>query len=111
MLDDILPRLVDIKYLILEGVSSGCHNLKLDDILSYLTTVLHPFGMYQYIGLPFGSVLAGDMFQRKIDELFSSIPKVLGIADDILIVDFDEQGKDNNELLEKVLIQVVKPKP
>ena len=32
----------------------------------------------------------GNMFQRKIDELFQGLPNVFGIADDILIVGFDE---------------------
>ena len=32
----------------------------------------------------------GDTFQRKIDELCSSIGNVFGIADDILIVCFDD---------------------
>ena len=44
-----------------------------------------------------------DMFQKKIDELFSVMPNVFGIADAIVIVDFDEWGKDHYEMLEKVL--------
>ena len=36
----------------------------------------------------------GDMFQMKLDVLFSGNLNVYGIADDILIVGFDEQGKD-----------------
>ena len=38
------------------------------------------FGSYQYIRLPFVAAQAGNMFQRKIDELFNDIPNVLGIA-------------------------------
>ena len=29
------------------------------------------------------------MFQRKIDELFQELPNTFGIADDILIAEFD----------------------
>ena len=43
------------------------------------------------------------MFQKKIDELFSFMLNVFGIADDILIADFDEQGREHNEVLEKVI--------
>ena len=43
--------------------------------------------MYQYIRLPFRAAPVGDMFQ-KIDELFSSMSNVFGIADVILIVGF-----------------------
>ena len=45
----------------------------------------------------------GDMFQKKINKLFSSMPNVFSIADDILIAGFDEQGKDHNETLNEVL--------
>ena len=34
------------------------------------------------------------MFQRKINKLFQGLPNVLGIADDILIAEFDNTGKD-----------------
>ena len=43
------------------------------------------------------------MFQRKIDRLFSDIPNVLGIADDILIASFEADGKQHDASLEKVL--------
>ena len=42
------------------------------------------------------------MFQKKINELFSSMSSVFGIADDILIAGFDEWSKDCEETLEKV---------
>ena len=38
---------------------------------------------------------------QKIDELFSGMPNVFGIADDILIAGFDKQ--DHDETLGKVL--------
>ena len=40
------------------------------------------------------------MFQKKIDEIFSSIPNVFSITD-ILIAGLDEQGKCNDETLER----------
>ena len=43
------------------------------------------------------------MFQKEIDELFSSMSNVFCIADDILIAGFDEQYKDHYETLDKVL--------
>ena len=67
-------------------VSSGYHNLKLDTEWSYLTMFSCPFGRYHYKCLPFGAALVGNMFQRKIDEIFNDIPNVFGIADDILVI-------------------------
>ena len=36
------------------------------------------------------------MFQKRIDELFSALSNVIGIADDILNSGFDEWGKDHD---------------
>ena len=66
--------------------SSGYHKCKLDMQLSYLTTFSCPFGRNHYKCLPFGSVLAGNMFQRKINEIFNDIPNVFGIADNSLVM-------------------------
>ena len=63
--------------------SSGYHNPKSDEKSSYLTTFACPFGRYRYKLLPFGAVPAGDMFQCKIDEIFSDMPNVFGITNDI----------------------------
>ena len=43
------------------------------------------------------------MFWKKKDDLFSGMPNVFGIADDILIAEFDEHGRYHDETLEKVL--------
>ena len=84
-------------------VSSGFPNLKLDMQSSYLTTFSCPFGKYRYKCLPFGAVLAGDMFQRKINEIFNDIPNVFGIADDILVIGYNKDGADHNEAVYNVL--------
>ena len=34
-----------------------------------------------------------DMFQKKIDRLFSGMSNIFGTTDDILIAGFDEQGR------------------
>ena len=47
-LNDILPRLNNVKYMSIIDASSGYHNLKLDEKSSYLTTLACPFGQYQY---------------------------------------------------------------
>ena len=41
--------------------------------------------------------------KEKIDELFSGLPNVFGIGDQILIAGFDEHIWDHDEMLEKVL--------
>ena len=64
-----------------------------------------PFGRYRYKHLPFGAVLAGNMFQHKIDDIFNDIHNVFCIADDILVIGYDKDGTDHNEAVYKVLRQ------
>ena len=103
MLNDILPRLNNVKYMSIIDTSSGYHNLKSDEKSSYLTTFACPFGQYQYEHLLFREVPAGHMFQCKIDEIFSDMPSVFGIADDILVIGYNENGADHDTVVHKVL--------
>ena len=57
------------------------------------------FGRSRYKWLPFGAALAGDMFQRKVDEIFKDMPNVFGIADDILVAGYEADGKDHDEMV------------
>ena len=36
--------------------------------------------------MPFGTTVAGDVFQRKLDQYFGKIDNVIIIADDIMVV-------------------------
>ena len=94
---DILPKLKNAKYLSLLDVSSWYHNLKLDEKSSYLMTFTCQLGRYRYKWLPFGAALAGNMVQRKIDEIFKDILNVFGIADDILVAGYEADGKDHDK--------------
>ena len=50
-----------------------------------------------------GAALAGDMFQRKIDEIFKDLSNVFGIADDILVTGYEADGKYHDETVWKML--------
>ena len=100
---DIFPKLNNVKYLSLTHVSSQCHNFKLDMRSSYLTTFVCQFGRYRYKRLPFGAAPTSDMFHHNIGEIFKNVPNIFGIADDILVVCYDIDGKDHDEMLLQVL--------
>ena len=104
-LNDILPRINNVKYMSIIDASLGYHNLQLGSKLSYLTTLMCPLGTYQYKCLPFRAALVGYMFQCKIDEIFSDMPNVIGIADDILVIGYNEDETDHNEAVYNVLSQ------
>ena len=56
MLNDILPKHNNVKYMSIIDATSGYHNLKLDEKSSYLTTFTCPFGRYRYKQLSFRAV-------------------------------------------------------
>ena len=39
------------------------------------------------------------MFQRKVDKIFKNLSNVFGIADDILVIGYDIDGKDHDDTL------------
>ena len=43
------------------------------------------------------------MFQRKTDEIFKDMPTVFGIVDDILVTEYENDGRDHDETLQRVL--------
>ena len=51
-------------------------------------------GRFQWMRLLMGSIVAQDVFQRKLDAIFLSIPGVNGIADDMIIYRRNDQEHD-----------------
>ena len=43
------------------------------------------------------------MFQHKIDKIFSDMPNVFGIMDDILVIDYNDNRADHDAAVHKVL--------
>ena len=43
------------------------------------------------------------MFQKKIIKIFKGLPNVFGIADDILIVGSNADGRDHDRILRQVM--------
>ena len=43
------------------------------------------------------------MFQCKIDKIFNDMPNIFGIADDILVIGYDNDGTDHDAMMCKVL--------
>ena len=100
---NILPRLNNVQYMSIINASSGYHNLKLDEQLSYLTTFSCLFGRYWYKCLPLEAVPGGNMFQHKIDKIFNDMPNVFGVADDMLVIGYNKNRADHNETVYSVL--------
>ena len=63
-----------------------------------LTTMALDIGRFQWTRVPMGSIIAQDVFQRKLESIFPDVPGVTGIADDMIIYGRDDQEHDGNLL-------------
>ena len=75
----------------------------------YWMVVLHPdsrkltcmaldIGRYQWTRLPMSSIVAADIFQKKLDSIFVNQPGITGIADDMVIYGRNTVEHDRNFL-------------
>ena len=53
--------------------------------------------------MPFGATVAGDVFQRKRDQCFGHLKKVIVIADDIMVMGKQPNHKDHDTALTNLL--------
>ena len=57
------------------------------------------FGRYQYTVMPFGATVAGNVFQRKLDQCFGHLKNIIVIADDIMVVGKQLNHRDHDRAL------------
>lgn len=102
-LDEVLPKLNGAKYFSIVDARSGYWNIQLDHESSLYTTFNSPHGRYRFLRLPFGLICAQDIFQKKVDETFGDLPGVTGIADDIIVYGYEDDGSDHDKNLQAVM--------
>ena len=78
------------------NAKNGYWSVTLDNESSLLTTFNSPFGRYCSLRMPFGLVMAQDVFQQKMDAILESCPGTLGIADDVAVFGRSEAEHDAN---------------
>ena len=84
----------------------------------YWQVILHPdsrkytcialyIGHFQWKRLPMGTIVASDVFQKKLDSIYIGLPGVTGITDDMIIYETTQDEHDRNLLQ---FLQVTKDK-
>ena len=53
------------------------------------TAIITPFGMFEFLRMPFGLRNAGNTFQRLMDQIFGDLPFCFVYVDDILVFSKD----------------------
>ena len=101
--EDIAHLLAEACVMTVCNCKKGYWHQKLDEASSYLTTFNTELGRYRYTVMSFGITVAGDVFQRKLDQYFGQIEQVIVIADDIMVVGNQTNHRDHDIALTNLL--------
>ena len=97
---DIIHSLHGAQHFSLLDIEKAYHHIPMhpDDVDK--TAIVTPFGLYEYVKMPFGLKNAASTFQRYMDSLFQHIEGVFVYIDDILVT--GNTIEQHNNRLQKV---------
>ena len=85
-LDELLPKLNNVKIFSCVNVYNGFTNIELDDTSLLLTTMHTPIGRYRGLRMPFGVSLGAEDYQRRQHEAVEGLlAGVVNKTNDILV--------------------------
>ena len=84
-IEDIMGKFHGMTRFIIADFNKGYWMVELDPESRKYTTMALDIGRFQWTRLSMGSIVAQDIFQRKLDAIFLDIPGVTGIADKMII--------------------------
>ena len=84
-IEEIMGKFHGMTRFTIAHFNKGYWMVELDPESRKYTMMALDIGRFQWTQLPMGSIVAQDVFQRKLDAIFLSIPGVTGIADDMII--------------------------
>ena len=84
-IEEIIGKFHGMTRFTIADFNKGYWRVELDPESRKYTMMALDIGRFQWTQLPMGSIVAQDVFQRKLDAIFLSIPGVTGIADDMII--------------------------
>ena len=101
--EDIAHKLAGATVItVLEG-SKGYWHQPLDDESSFLTTFNTQIGQFRFTVMPFGATVASDVFWRKLDSIFLKLENVMIVADDIMVIDYQEDEWNHDKAITHLL--------
>ena len=84
-IEEIMAKFHGMTRFTIADFNKGYWMVELDPESRKYTMMALDIGRFQWTRLPMGSIVAQDVFQRKLDGIFLNVPGVTGIADDIAI--------------------------
>ena len=101
--EDIAQKLAGATVITVLDCSKGYWHQPLDDESSYLTTFNTKIGHFRFTRMPFGATIAGNVFQCKLDSIFLNLDNVMIIADDIMVIGYQEDERDHDKAFTQLL--------
>jgi transposase InsO family protein len=95
-LDAVTDNLANQEVFTVCDAKSGYWHVPLDHESSLLTTFNTPWGRYRYTRMPFGIKSAGEVFQKRLDEVLEGLEGVYNIVDDILVTGSSVEEHDRH---------------
>ena len=88
--EDIAHKVAGATVITVLDCSKGYWHQPLDDESSFLNTFNTKTGQIRFTVMPFGAIVAGDIFQRKLDSIFLNLENVMIITYDIMVIGYQE---------------------
>ena len=95
-IEEIMAKFHGMTRFTIADFNKGYWMVELDPESRKYTMMALDIGRFQWTSLPMGSIVAQDIFQRKLDGIFLDIPGVTGIADDMVIYGRSDLEHDNH---------------
>ena len=97
-IEEIIGKFHEMKWFTIADFNKGYWMVVLHPDSRKLTTMALDIGRFQWNRLPMGSIVAQDVFQRKLDAIFLYVPGFTGIVDDKIVYGKDDLEHDGNLL-------------
>ena len=101
--EDIAHLLAEACAITVGDCRKGYWHQQIDEASSFLTTYNTELCRFWYTVMPFGATVAGDVFQRKLDECFGKLKQVIIITDDIMFVGYKPDHSDHDQAFTNLL--------
>ena len=85
-IQDLLLNLEGFQYATSVDLNMGYYHIELDPESSTICTIVLPWGKCKYLKLPMGLCNTPDIFQEKMNELFSGFDYICTYIDDLLVI-------------------------
>ena len=97
-LNGLIGKLYKALYITIVDMKKGYWMVKLHPDSKPHSWMALEHERFQWTCLPMGTVVAGGVFQRELDEIYEGLPWVTGIANDIVIYGQSKEQHDRNFL-------------